>query len=167
MFSFETADSIQIPLIRNLASNIWGNTYKSILSKEQLDYMFEMMYSEESLGKQISEKGHCFFIAKADGIPVGFLSIESQGERLFIFQKIYALPEMQGKGLGRYMVEQAIHYLRQQQPPPFTIELYVNRENSAVDFYLHLGFKQVATRDHHIGNGYYMNDYIMQLPVNN
>lgn len=48
-------------------------------------------------------------------------------------------------------------------PSPFTIELNVNRHNPAVGFYKHMGFHEHATRDFHIGNGYYMNDYIYYM----
>ena len=47
MFSIEKATLADCPLIQTLASNIWEPTYGSILSREQLDYMFEMMYSNE------------------------------------------------------------------------------------------------------------------------
>jgi ribosomal protein S18 acetylase RimI-like enzyme len=165
MFYFKSVGVSDAPLIRALASQIWGNTYGNILSKEQLEYMFEMMYSEESICKQMEEAGHHYFIVEVDGVPSGYISIEKKNEKLFNFQKIYTLPHMQGKGLGRYLVEQGIHYLKANYDPPFTIELFVNRENKAVDFYKHIGFREVGTRDHAIGNGYYMNDYIMNLDV--
>jgi len=165
MFSIKSTELDQINIIIDLASNIWKDTYKSILSKEQLDYMFDMMYSEESLRRQIDEEKQVFLIAEADGVPVGYISIEPKGEDLFVFQKVYTVSEMHGKGLGRFMIEKAIEYLKSIYHSPFNIELFVNRENPAVGFYKHLGFKEIATRDHHIGNGYYMNDYIMQISV--
>jgi Acetyltransferases len=165
MFSIKSSKSDQIHIIRDLASKIWKETYKEILSKEQLDYMFDMMYSEESLKRQIVDEGQLFFIAEADGVPVGYISIEPREEHVFVFQKVYTVSEMHGKGLGRFMIEKAIEYLKSIYHSPFNIELFVNRENPAVGFYKHLGFKEIATRDHHIGNGYYMNDYIMQISV--
>lgn len=165
MFSFKSITIDDAPLIRALASQIWSDTYKNILSPEQLDYMFEMMYSIDSIRKQMAEAGHRFFIAEIDGVPSGYISIEQKGDKLFNFQKIYALPSLHGKGLGRYLVEEGIAYLKKNFETPFTIELFVNRENKAVGFYKHIGFKEVATRDHAIGNGYYMNDYIMNLEV--
>ena len=129
MFSIEKATLADCPLIQTLASNIWEPTYGSILSREQLDYMFEMMYSNESLQKQMSELHHQFFIIYADGVPSGYLSIETVEKDLY------------------------------------TIELNVNRHNPAVGFYKHMGFHEHATRDFHIGNGYYMNDYIMRMEV--
>jgi Acetyltransferases len=165
MFSFKSATIKDAPLIRNLALQIWSDTYKDILSAEQLNYMFEMMYSIESLQKQMTEFGHRFFIVWQEHVAVGYISIEQKNEKLFNFQKIYSLPSLHGQGLGRYLVEEGIAYLKKNYETPFTIELYVNRENKAVGFYKHIGFREVATRDHAIGNGYYMNDFIMNLEV--
>ncbi len=164
-FSIRKAETNDCTLIRELASQIWGPTYQSILSQEQLDYMFEMMYSVEHIKQQMTEFKHQYFIVYMGDRPVGYLSIEKESDNNYIFQKIYSLPELRGKGIGRYMIEQGISYLKTVHPLPFTIELYVNRENPAVGFYEHIGMKKTATRDHDIGNGYLMNDYIMTMKV--
>lgn len=167
MFSFRQATLSDSLLIRDLASKTWGHTYGSILDPEQLDYMFEMMYSIESLHNQMTEKGHRFFIISVDNKPAGYLSIEQKEADLFNFQKIYSLPQMHGTGIGRFIIEQGIAYLKNIHSIPFTIELYVNRNNPAVGFYTHMGFHKIATRDHAIGNGFYMNDFIMKMEINN
>jgi len=167
MFSIHTASTNDCYLINELASQVWENTYGEILTKEQLDYMFEMMYAPENIIKQINELQHQYFIISADNVPSGYLSIEKKDDNTYIFQKIYALPAMQGTGMGRYIIEQGISYLKSTHPnTPLHIILYVNRENPAVGFYKHLGFEVADTRDNHIGNGYYMNDYIMSLKIN-
>ena len=45
------------------------------------------------------------------------------------------------------------------------IELNVNRNNPAINFYSRFGFKILRQGDFHIGNGFYMNDYIMGLEL--
>lgn len=127
--------------------------------------MFEMMYSVEHIEQQMTELGHEYFIAYTDNNPAGYISIEKKSDDIFIFQKIYVLPELQGKGLGRYLIEQGIAYIKDIHPSSFTMELYVNRQNPAIGFYEHLGMKKIATRNHDIGNGFYMNDYIMSMRV--
>lgn len=167
MFSITKATTDDCLLINSLASKIWGPTYGSILSREQLDYMFDMMYAPENLRKQMDELHHQFFIIYADGEPSGYLSIETIEKDLFEFQKVYSLPSLHGSGIGRFIIEQAIEYLKSIHPGSFTIELNVNRHNPAFGFYKHVGFREHTTRDFHIGNGYYMNDYIMRMDVSN
>lgn len=165
IFSIKKASTSDCTLIHELASQIWGPTYHSILSEGQLNYMFEMMYSTEHIREQMSELGHLYFIVYADEKPAGYLSIEKISDDKYIFQKIYALPELHGRGIGRYLIEQGIAYIKSIHSGPFTIELYVNRENPAIGFYEHMGLKKIAIRDHNIGNGYFMNDYIMAMKV--
>lgn len=113
----------------------------------------------------MNELHHRFFIIYADGVPSGYLSIETVEKDVYEFQKIYSLPSLHGSGIGRFIIEQGIAYLKTIHPGPFTIELNVNRHNPAVGFYKHMGFHEYATRDFHIGSGYYMNDYIMRMEV--
>lgn len=167
MFTIRKASLADCGLIRALASRIWAPTYGSILSEEQLDYMFEMMYAEESLARQMTEEGHQYFIISDEAGPAGYLSIEPKADDVYNFQKIYSLPEKHGRGIGRFIIEQGVAYLKTIHPGPFTVELYVNRHNPAVGFYKHMGLKEVATRDHAIGQGYFMNDYVMAMEVEN
>jgi len=166
MYTIEQANLEDRDTIREIASRTWEPTYRNILSKTQIDYMFEMMYSLENLRKQMVEQHHQFFIIRADGRPVAYLSIEPKSGNRFNFQKIYSLPEMHGKGVGRFIIEQGVAYLKAHYPTPFVVELYVNRYNPAVGFYQHMGLKIADTRDHDIGNGFFMNDYIMEMEVN-
>lgn len=170
MLTFRDATLNDVPLIRSLADGVWQATYADILSAEQIDYMFEMMYSQDSLTEQMRDKHHHFIIVMLDAVPCAYISIEPLGSGRYNFQKIYARREVQGMGVGRYMIEQGIEWVRRQEAMmgrngKIEIELFVNRRNKAVDFYRHMGFEIVDTRDHAIGNDFYMNDYIMQRNV--
>ena len=89
MFSIRKATTDDCLLIRNLASQIWEPTYGSILSREQLDYMFEMMYAPESILNQMNELHHEFFIIYKDGEPSGYLSIETVEKDLSVSINIW------------------------------------------------------------------------------
>ena len=106
-----------------------------------------------------------WFIASADGEPCGYLSVQQEAEELFHLQKIYVLPRFQGLGVGEFLFRHAVEYVRSVHPAPCRMELNVNRNNKAVGFYEHMGMKKSREGDFPIGNGYYMNDYIMQLKI--
>lgn len=162
--SIRKATEHDIPLIRALAEVVFPATYEKLLPQGQVPFMMEWMYSEESLQRQMAE-GHTYYIAYADGQPCGYLSVERQGGRLFHLQKIYVLPDYQGQGVGEQLFRQAVAHVRQEGQLPATIELNVNRENRAVGFYLKMGMHRARTVDVAIGDGFYMNDYIMELTV--
>ena len=162
MFTIKKATTNDIQLINEMAQIVFPATYREILSKEQLDYMMDWMYSPKNLRKQMEEEGHIYYIAYKDGEAAGYVSIQPEGEHLFHLQKIYVLPLFQGCRLGKALFEQAVKAIKEIHPGPCEMHLNVNRNNKALQFYQHLGMEKVAEGDFHIGNGYYMNDYIIE-----
>lgn len=69
------------------------------------------------------------------GEPCGYVSVERQGEDLFLLQKIYVLPRFQGLGAGEFLFRRAVEYIRSVHPGPCMMELNVNRRNRALHFY--------------------------------
>lgn len=152
-----------IPLIRDMAYKIWPQTYGSILSKEQLDYMLNLLYGEKALHEQI--EGNIEFIIAYDGVhPVGFASFGSTEPTVYKLHKIYVLPSQQGKGTGRFIIDQLIKAMKAKGA--VSLQLNVNRYNNAKNFYEKLGFVVIKEEDIDIGNGYYMNDYVMEKNLN-
>jgi ribosomal protein S18 acetylase RimI-like enzyme len=168
IYTIRKATTADCELIHAMAGKVFPDTYREILSPEQLDYMMEWMYSLDNLHKQMEEEGHVYLIATtatSEEIPCGYVSVQPEGKDLFHLQKIYVLPEYQGKHCGSFLFRQAIRYIKQIHPAPCTIELNVNRHNNALLFYERMGMKKVREGDFPIGNGYYMNDYIMGLEI--
>ena len=166
MFSIRKATTNDIPLIHEMAWVVFPHTYKEILTPEQIDYMMEWMYSEDSLHKQMEKDGHIYYLAFKEDEPAGYLSIQPEGEHVFHLQKIYVLPSFQGMKLGKQLFEQAIKAIKELHPAPCQMRLNVNRNNTkAVDFYYRMGMKKVFEGDFDIGHGYLMTDYIMALDI--
>jgi diamine N-acetyltransferase len=163
MLSIRNASIEDIPLIREMCFNVWPQTYAHLLSQDQIDYMLHMMYSEASLKKQMEEEGCCFLVVQKDTEPVAFASYSEHKPFVWKLHKIYILPSQQGTGIGRYIIDHIVNDIRPKNAK--AIQLQVNRENKAKDFYHKLGFRIIETADFDIGNGYFMNDYIMELTV--
>lgn len=148
--------------VRKIAEQTWPKTYGHILSPEQIDYMFDMMYNINALKEQADSKGHHFILAEEDGIPLGFASYEFNygGEPKTKIHKIYILPETQGKGIGKKQLDYiALQAIENQNT---ILSLNVNRYNTAYEFYVKIGFEKKGEEDINIGNGYLMEDYIME-----
>ena len=165
MFKIRKATLEDIEMINRLAWIVFPHTYKEILSPEQMEYMMDWMYSPENLHKQMTEDGHIYYLAFEGDEPAGYLSIQPESEHTYHLQKIYVLPSFQGKKLGKLLFEQAIKAIKELHPEPCQMRLNVNRQNKALTFYEKMGMKKVDEGDFHIGNGYYMNDYIMGLDI--
>ncbi len=153
-----------ITLIREMADRAFRATYSTLLTAQQIDYMIPWMYGREVLESEFRE-GVAWFIAEMDGVACGYVSVERQQERLFHLQKIYVLPEFQGRGVGQALFDGAVGYIRSVQPSPCRMELNVNRRNPALGFYRRQGMRCLQQGDFPIGNGFYMNDFIMGLDL--
>lgn len=165
MLTIRQAGTADIPLIHRLAWQVFPATYRGIISTEQSDYMMEWMYSSRSLHKQMEQEHHTFLLAYEDETPVGYVSVQPQGNSLWHLQKIYVLPSHQKGHVGRFLFEHAVDFARRLNGAPCRIELNVNRHNKAVDFYKHMGMRMVRTEDNDIGLGFQMNDYVMAIDV--
>ena len=165
MTTIRIATTNDIPLIRQLAEQVFPETYKNIITPEQCRYMMDMMYSEESLRRQMTEEGHVYQLLWADGEAAGYVSVQPIEADLYELQKIYVLPRFQGRHLGRTLFDAAVKLIKQWHPEPCRVFLHVNRYNKAKTFYEHLGLKVAKQGDYDIGHGYFMNDYIMEKDI--
>lgn len=165
MFTIRKADISDSKLIRALAEQVFPETYKDIITRDQIDYMMEWMYSEESIRRQMEDEGHVYFIAHEECEACGYVSVRPDGKDLFHLEKIYVLPYFQKSHCGAALFRQVVSYVQEIHPSPCAIELNVNRNNPAVRFYEHIGMKKDREGDFPIGNGFYMRDYIMRLEL--
>lgn len=154
------AKKTELPIIRQLALNIWPATYSSILSQEQLSYMLDLLYSDAALLKDYYKQGYYFFILSIEGKDAGYAGLELQDEETAHLHKIYLSTDYQGKGLGKKLVLFIIDFSKNAGVK--TLTLNVNRHNKALQFYQAVGFEIIKEVDIEIGNGYFMNDYLMK-----
>ena len=154
----------QLPIVIGLTKKIWPVAYGEILSKAQLDYMIDKFYNETAL-RELIQKGHVFYLAQDDNDNyVGFVSYEINSEPSKTkIHKIYVLPETQGTGLGRQFFELVKEKAIENQQN--AIFLNVNKYNNAMHFYTKLGFAKVKDEVIDIGNGYVMDDYVMEVDI--
>jgi ribosomal protein S18 acetylase RimI-like enzyme len=162
MYSIRSATPGDIPLIRQLCLQVWPQTYAPILPRAQIDYMLEWMYSPASLQQQMQD-GVNYLLCHDDESPTGFASFADHGNGKFKLEKIYVLPPWQGKGAGKHLINHIVELVTAQGAN--SLQLQVNKQNPAKGFYEKLGFavKEAAVFD--IGNGFVMDDYIMELAL--
>jgi len=164
MILLRKAKEEDIAMISNLAEQIWPQTYNAYISKEQLRFMLEKMYNRGELLDQL-QNGHVFLMASEGGKDVGFagFSLIDLPNNTYKLHKLYVLPEMHGKGIGKILINEVVNLAARKGGK--TLQLNVNRNNNAKDFYLKAGFTIKETVDLDIGNGFFMNDYIMELSI--
>lgn len=154
-----------ISRIQSIAHITWPETFREILTPQQIEYMLNWMYSYDALSKAIGDPNQSFWLFTEDGNTFGFAGIEHryEGRNATKLHKIYVLPEAQGKKVGQRLMERVKEEAR--KAGSGELLLNVNRYNKAAGFYERLGFQIVGEEDIDIGNGYLMEDYQMVLTL--
>jgi len=148
--------------IKQLASEIWNAYYVGIVSKEQIDYMLADRYTDENLLGYLNSSDRWFSLLRISERIAGYCSYastENPGE--IKLEQLYVLPELHGNGLGRLMLSHIENHTRNLNLS--TLVLQVNKQNiKAISFYRKAGFgvREEAVFD--IGNGFFMDDYVME-----
>jgi diamine N-acetyltransferase len=166
MITISKINESLLPEIRRIAFKTWPKTFAHILSPEQIDYMMDWMYDLDALRSQISDKNHAFLLAEELGKYLGFASYEVNhgGTKKTKIHKIYILPEIQGKGVGKNLI-MAVSEIALNHGDTHLF-LNVNKHNqTAIDFYNHLGFYEAYKEVIDIGNGFVMDDLVMELKL--
>ncbi|MFA9188466.1 GNAT family N-acetyltransferase [Flavobacterium sp. FBOR7N2.3] len=150
--------------ITEIAHKTWPLTCGEILSQPQLEYMLNAFYSESALRANL-ENGQEFILAKEADTVLGFASFEHyyKDRNTTKIHKIYILPETQGKGVGKLLIESITQFAKENDSA--TLLLNVNRFNKALTFYQKLGFKIIQEIDIELEHGYLMEDYVMEKEI--
>jgi GNAT superfamily N-acetyltransferase len=161
MYHIRKATIAYVETIIDIAEKTWRHTYSPILEKEQISFMLNEIYSPEKIKTQIECGSQTFLLLIEDGNPVAFAGYSPRDENPEIYKlhKLYCLPETQGKGYGKILINEVI--AKTIEAGKHTLDLNVNRYNKAKSFYEKMGFVVVYEEDIAIGK-YWMNDYVMR-----
>lgn len=155
-----------IPLIQDLAKRSWENAYAEILSIEQMEYMLNTMYSQSEIATHLKNSDYHYFLVFDENSNEydGFIGFENHYEdNTTKLHRIYLVPESKGKGLGK----KTLKFLNEKtlESGDNRVILNVNKHNSAKKFYESQGYKVYDEGIFDIGNGYVMDDYLMEFVI--
>lgn len=164
MKTIRIASKTDLSVIQHIATVAYHETYIHIIGMEQVDFMLRKFYNLDALSEQM-DQGHIFIVATEEGEDIGFAAYNKIEEipGVFKLQKLYLLPERQGSGLGRFLVEEVISKVS--EAGGFKLILNVNRYNKSRGFYEKLGFVITEKVDIPIGEHFFMNDYVMEREI--
>ncbi|KIC62095.1 GCN5 family acetyltransferase [Chryseobacterium taiwanense] len=130
--------------------------------------MLSTMYSAEEIGSHLQQPNYHYYLIQDDahGSYEGFIGYEnSYEENTTKLHRIYLVPESKGKGFGKdallFLNEKTAKYGDKR------IVLNVNKNNSARNFYESQGYKVYDEGVFDIGNGFFMDDFLMEYIVEN
>lgn len=164
MLQIESATTPQhIAAIEQLAKEIWNEHYTPIIGDAQVRYMLNKYQSAASMLSQIESEGYKYFSLLDDQQLIGYLSFQQRNATLFL-SKLYLEKQSRGKGFSREALQFLDHWGTRNKCDK--IELTVNKYNAnSIAAYQKLGFEVVNEAVFDIGEGFVMDDFIMQRPI--
>ncbi|MES1929336.1 N-acetyltransferase GCN5 [Salinisphaera dokdonensis CL-ES53] len=151
--------------LADLARQIWHEHYPGIISTGQIDYMLANGYDLDTLAAE-QAAGTRFVLACREQVTLAFAAVSPDIENPTIawLDKLYVKAEARGQGIASQLMAWALRTATEREAN--VMKLRVNRDNAgAVEAYRRLGFVVESEHVKPIGNGYVMDDYIMQRPV--
>lgn len=167
----ETKPGIQIariadlPAISRMADFIWRRHFPGIITAEQIDYMLGRMYDPAAMRDEVRTQGIVYGFVRLGRRRVGYFAYgPAEDPREMKLHKLYVHPDCRGRGYGSFVIRHLIGLCRRRRLR-FLI-LAVNKRNKlAIDVYRKNGFRVRASVRKDIGDGFVMNDYIMEKAV--
>jgi GNAT superfamily N-acetyltransferase len=161
MLTFRRATLEDIPLLRELATDIWRHSYSEMLAPAQIEYMLAWMYGAETIRAELATGVHWETI-EFDGAAIGYLAAEHGAE--VKLHKLYLLPGQQGRGFAQRALAHVTELARAWGAA--RVMLNVNKHNArAIRAYERAGFSVVEAVVNDIGGGFVMDDFIMALTI--
>ncbi len=158
--TIEKVERNNVATLAEVANGIWHEYFTPLLGIEQVEYMVDKFQSVKGITGQL-DNGYEYYFALYNGEIAGYFGVQPQDESLFL-SKLYLKKEFRGKGVASKMLENikaiAKNYTKDK------ITLTVNRYNyNTIEVYKHFGFDIIKEQKADIGNGFYMDDYVMAL----
>ena len=149
--------------IEALAREIWIQHYAPMIGEEQVNYMLVNFQSAKAIVQQILS-GTIYYIAYDGNIACGYSAIKADPKGLFL-SKLYVMEAYRGLGIARMMVDMIRAYAI--EAGISRIWLTCNKNNAgSLSAYQQLGFSIVGESVVDIGEGFVMDDYVLEMHPN-
>lgn len=143
-----------------LAKPIWTDHFTPIIGARQTAYMIEKFQSAPAMRDQMENQGYHYYFFLCDGQKAGYTGVRRDGDSLFL-SKIYVDKAFRRRGLASHGIAFLTDLCRREGLRK--IWLTVNKHNDgSIACYRSLGFTVAYPLVTDIGNGFVMDDYVME-----
>ncbi len=127
--------------VRRITWESWISTYLSFIPETDLKSYFDIHYAEGSFLSMFEDSTMHGFVAEMDGEAAGYarLFFNRYENRLYV-SSLYLLPDFQGKGVGRRLLDAAERYATEHGLDQLWIGVMV-KNRQALDLYRRVGFQ--------------------------
>ncbi|MGI6176603.1 MAG: GNAT family N-acetyltransferase [Christensenellales bacterium] len=159
----EIANERQIHDVSELAHTIWQEHFAPLLKPGQVDYMLQRYQSPAAIRQVIQQEGYRYYFLIVRDERIGYMAVCGEGEILFL-SKLYIKKERRGQGYSRKALEFLQEYAEKNGHARIRLNCYRHNGRSLAA-YEKLGFMITDEEHADIGNGYVLNDYILEKSI--
>jgi ribosomal protein S18 acetylase RimI-like enzyme len=125
--------------IQRIARAAWSDTYADIILPQNRERLLATWYAPEALRDSIRQANSWFFVALADGRPVGFAQLVIRTDGVAQLTRIYVLPAWQRRAVGTFLLRACLAQLAETGARNLIVE--VEKDNQVGKaFYAKSGF---------------------------
>lgn len=160
-FTIRPLQADEVETLCGLAHEIWHAHYPAIISKAQIDYMLAQRYSPASIRAGLDSS--CWLTAWHDQAMAGFAQAFAVDTPFtWKLDKLYVHSDHQLKGMGKALLKGIKQHAS--DAGATRLILRVNRHNRiALSAYAKYGFSIQGEDVLNIGNGFVMDDYLLEM----
>jgi len=153
---FATEDEAE--LIAELSRRTFYETFAAQNSKENMDMHMAQYYAVEKIRAELKDPFSIFFIAYDDNRLAGYAKmnehIKEESKELespIEIERIYAVKEMIGKGVGKKLMEKCLAIANEKNKKTVWLGVWESNKR-AVEFYTRWGFEKFSEHNFPVGN---------------
>ncbi|NHZ85717.1 MAG: GNAT family N-acetyltransferase [Planctomycetia bacterium] len=136
--------------IREIALKTWRDTYLNIFTEEEIVSTHKQYYSSDRLIKLLESK--IGFVYTINDEPVAYLIAKKKDEKdRFYINSFYVLPEKQGSGIGKQILESVIKKAKPLGYKEIWLDVMAGN-TKAIKWYEHQNFVFVGKGNFKMGN---------------
>lgn len=162
-----TADA---KMLSELGAKTFYDTFAEDNTPENMAMHLKNSFAPEIQFAELSDPNNVFLIIENDGQPSGYAQLILNSNEEFItgtnpleVRRIYATQENIGKGIGKALMQAAIHEAQQRGCDSVWLGVW-EKNPRAIQFYKKWGFKEVGSHIFTVGDDP-QRDFVMELEL--
>lgn len=151
-----TIDDAEI--IATISRQTFYDSFASQNTEADMQKHLDEFYAVSKMQEELSDPLQLFFLAKENDQVLGYLKINLHEKedakdlhKPIELERIYAVKEAIGKGVGKVLMQQCIDFALQQQKQTIWLGVW-EHNHRAIDFYTKFGFQKFGTHVFMVGD---------------
>ena len=156
-------------LIADMSRESFAATFAAGNKPEDIEIFLDQQFTKAALMAEVGTPGNTFLIAFSGDEPAGYVRLRKAvcktwpAENPLEIARLYAMPEMVGKGVGKFMMTYCIDFASANGHDLLWLGVWEHNAR-AIHFYQSFGFEKVATQDFLLGNDL-QTDWVMKREI--